>query len=350
MSARATALVLFLLTIAAAPSAVPLPAVVTGANIRAVSDERRGYGTGTSRMTIERLEKMGVNTIAVLMEGRMASVESTEIRLPPNREREAIERQLVDANAMRLATILIPHLYLDDGRWRGEIAFRDPRARDAWWTAYDAFIEAAAEIAARSGSTVLSIGVELKAMSNAPDTHARMRDLATRVRRVYRGLLTYNANWDEAEGVSFWGAVDLAGVNGYYPLTPDPERGAEQIARRLGALARYAKRDVLVLEVGYRSSPLSHVRPWEWPTEVQEIVDDNAQANAWAAVLAHWLGAPGVRGLCCWVVPTDPDDPASEPRHGFNPLNKPAEEIIGRAFLSVHGRPVHSGAALEGRR
>ena len=54
---------------------------------------------------------------------------------------------------------------------------------------------------------------------------------------------------------------------------------------------------------------------------------------AYAAMLAHWLEAPGVRGLLLWVVPTDPDDPASEPAHGFNPLNRPAEQVIRRAFL-----------------
>ena len=51
-----------------------------------------------------------------------------------------------------------------------------------------------------------------------------------------------------------------------------------------------------------------------------------------AAQRLHWLHADGVRGLMVWVVPTDPDDPASEPAHGFNPLNKPAEQVICRVF------------------
>jgi hypothetical protein len=311
---------------------VPLPRVVTGANVTPVGDERRGYGTRTAEETLLRLRKMGVNTIGVLMEGRMTSVDGLDVRAPSKRALESTTKMLADANAMHFATILIPHLYLDDGKWRGEIAFTDPDARDRWWSSYGEFIERAAEIAQSSGTTVLSIGTELKAMSKSEDTHRRMRALAERVKKRFVGLLTYNANWDEAEAVSFWDAVDIAGVNAYYPLVPDPARGAEQVARRLGALSQIAKREVLVLEVGYRSSPLSHVKPWAWPDQVTEVVDDASQASCWAAVLAHWLGAPGVRGLLIWVVPTDPDDPASEPRHGFNPLNKPAEEIIRRAF------------------
>jgi hypothetical protein len=316
------------------PTPIPLPHVVTGANLRPVGDKKRGYGTRTARETMERLRNMGVNTIAVLMEGHMRDLADTEIRPPSDTEQDAIADALFDANRLGLATILIPHIYLDDGRWRGEIALPDPERKERWWTSYFAFIACAQKIASRSGTTLLSIGVELKALSKSEDTRRRMIDLASRTRRDFHGLITYSANWDEAEQVAFWDAVDVAGVNGYYPLTPDPMRGAEAIARRLERLASIAAKEVIVLEVGYRSSPSSFVRPWEWPDQIGARVDDGAQVSAWSAVLASWLGAQRVRGLLVWVIPTDPDDPASEPRHGFNPLNKPAEQIIRRAFLS----------------
>lgn len=330
----------------APPSAEPLPAIVTGANLRPVGDDRRGYGTRAARQTMDRLKRLGVNTVSVLMEGRMENLSDPRIRLPDPSTLEDIKNALVDANALHLATILIPHLYLDDGDWRGRITLSEGERGEAWWASYSAFIEVAADIAASSGTTVLSIGVELKGLSRDSDTKRRMIDLAARVRRSFHGLLTYSANWDEAEDVAFWSAVDLAGVNGYYPLVPEPVRGAEAIARRLTRLSSIAGREVLVLEVGYRSSPLSHVRPWEWPSQVTQVVDDASQAHAWAAVLAHWLGAEGVRGLLVWVIPTDPDDPASEPRHGFNPLNKPAEEILSRAFLDRRdAQPRGAGAS-----
>ncbi len=72
-------------------------------------------------------------------------------------------------------------------------------------------------------------------------------------------------------------------------------------------------------------------------SDPEQAIDEAAQANAWAAVLTHWLPARGVRGLLVWVVPTDPDDPASEPRHGFNPLNKAAEQVIAKAFADAAG-------------
>lgn len=314
------------------PRANPLPEEVQGANLRPVGDERRGYGTATARRTMERLEHLGVNTIAVLMQGRMQSADDSTVEVASREELEPTRQALVDANRLGFATVLIPHIYCDDGSWRGRIDFASGPEADRWWASYESFILTAASVAARSGTTVLSIGVELKAMSSRPSTKARMIEVVDAVREEYDGLLTYSANWDEAEAVRFWDLVDLAGVNGYYPLEPEPVRGAEKVAGRLERLAEQSQRPVLVLEVGYRSSPLAHRRPWEWPEDVEPTVDHGAQAKTWAAVLSQWPRAQGVRGLLLWVVPTDPDDPASEPPHGFNPLNKPAEFVIARAF------------------
>ena len=321
-----------------APSVPPrtkiaLPKMVTGANLRAVGDVRRGYGTPKARETLSRLKSLNVNTVAILMEGYLENLESVSIEIPNRDHLARIEAALVDANRMGFSTILIPHLYLRDGGWRGHITMSEPQVRDRWWGSYTRFIEEAARISERSGATVLSLGVELKGMSGELDTRTRFRALRQRVQKLYRGLLTYSANWDEAESVKFWDLVDIVGVNGYYPLVPDVERGSEAIAQRLHELHQSTKKEVLVLEVGYRSGPMSHLKPWDWPEDVaNKDVDEAAQAKNWAAILTNWLTTDGIRGLLVWVIPTDPDDPASEPPHGFNPLNKAAEQVLKRAF------------------
>lgn len=313
------------------PEPVPLPARVEGANLRPVADAHRGYGSGRAIQTMTRLKGLGVNTLGILLEGRLTDAKTPEVRLPSHGALEAAREGLDDARALGLATVLIPHIYVEDGTWRGSLDFEGPEA-SRFWASYGDFIAAAADIADRAGATVLSLGVELKTLSAQPSSLVRMGSLSERVRGIYGGLLTYGANWDEMDDVVFWSAVDLAGVNGYFPLTPSPNQGAETVARSLASLSRKAGREVLLLEVGYRSSPLSHERPWEWPEQVHPVVDETAQARAWAAALGHWMDAPGVRGLLVWVVPTDPEDPEAEPKHGFNPLGKAAELVIERAF------------------
>lgn len=329
---------------------VPLPSPVTAANLRPVGDARRGYGSERAEETMLRLKKLGVNTIVFLLEGRMEGLDDSEIRPPEEDELDRVREGLSSARRLGFATVLIPHLYLDDGVWRGLIDPKTPAAAEDWWASYREFILGAARVARAGSATVLSVGVELKALSKEAETYEEMKRLVGDVRETFSGHLTYSANWDEAETVGFWDLVDFAGVNGYYPLEPDPVRGAEAVGRRLSALSKRAEREVLVLEVGYRAGPASHLKPWEWPEDVVEDVDENAQADAWAAVLAAWLHAPGVRGLGVWVIPTDPDDPASEPRNGFNPLNRAAEKVIERAFGLTQGAQAWDREADDGPR
>lgn len=317
--------------VAEALDPLPVPQRVQGANVRPVGDVRRGYGSSTARRTFQRLKRLGVNTVGILLNAQLRGLEDPSVQV----DRANLERArhaLLDARELGLATVLVPQLVLEDGTWRGNLNWTGRPGTEAWWDSYRRYVLRAAQVARTGGASLLSLGVELKSMSGTQDTRRRMSGLAQQARSIYSGPLTYHANWDEAEDVAFWDGLDLVGVNGYYPLRPDPVRGAEAVAVRLKRLARRTQRPLLVLEVGFRSSPHSHREPWAWPDAVDPVVDLSAQAQAFAAVLGSWPRVPGVRGLLVWVVPTDPDDPASEPRHGFNPLNKPAEGVLARAF------------------
>lgn len=316
---------------AVAPVRIPLPDPVQGANLREVGDLRRGYGSTTARRTMRRLKTMGVNTLGILVEAQLSDGNDRTLDV----ERKAFERArqaLLDANELGLATVFVPQLRLADGTWRGRLAPDGAPGSERWWSGYREFVLRAARIGEEASASALSLGVELKGLSARAGPAVRMRSLARQAREVFSGPLTYHANWDEADQVRFWDAVDLVGINAYYPLQPDPIRGAEGVAAELAALAGRTDRPVVAWEVGFRSGPVPHLEPWAWPDDVHPVVDQAAQARAWAAVLSAWLPAPGVRGLMIWVVPTDPDDPASEPAHGFNPLNKRAERVIARAF------------------
>ena len=40
-----------------------------------------------------------------------------------------------------------------------------------------------------------------------------------KIKEVYKGKLTYAANWDEFKRVPFWKALDYIGVDAYFPLS-----------------------------------------------------------------------------------------------------------------------------------
>ena len=51
------------------------------------------------------------------------------------------------------------------------------------------------------------------------------------VRQVYKGRITYAANWDKVGEVGFWDALDVIGVHAYFPLADGDNPDAETLRR-----------------------------------------------------------------------------------------------------------------------
>jgi len=95
------------------------------------------------------------------------------------------------------------------------------------------------------------------------------------VREVYKGSITYSANWDSIERIPFWDAVDLIGVQAYFPLSSSEnptsaqiEAGWEKHLSGLKALSkRHGDKRVLFAEIGYNRSPVAAQEPWAYKVE-----------------------------------------------------------------------------------
>lgn len=243
------------------------------------------------------------------------------------------------ARELGLATALKPHIWIR-GSWPGEVAMASDEEWAAWFADYGAFMLHYAELAEREGMEMLAVGTELRMATATRESD--WRELIGRVRQRYHGRLTYAANWDEMEHVPFWDAVDLIGVNAYFPLSPTAGDDAPTVAAlvaawapwraRLEALAaRHGKR-ILFTEAGYRPVARCHERPWE--QEGGEPSDD-CQARAWEALLHANGREPWFAGVFVWKwFPVEQDVPS---RATFSPQGRPAERILGAWFRGEPG-------------
>ena len=79
------------------------------------------------------------------------------------------------------------------------------------------------------------------------------------------------------------------------------------------------------------------------------VVDQQAQADAYQALLNALVNEPGFAGLFVWRLYADPDDVSQEAEWGFSPRGKLAELVLRDAFATHWAadgpRPV--GSALE---
>jgi hypothetical protein len=302
----------------------------------------RGYGTRFSAELLDELVRLGASWISVTPFGRLWSLSSTTIlpdfEAPYADNRESVARMIAQAHARGLKVLLIPHLWVETGGWRGEI---DPGSAEGWQayqSSYRAFVLDWAELAAAAHADAFSVGVECKSWSGRFDQ--TWRSLIADVRARFSGLLTYSANWDEAEGVVFWDALDLIGINAFYPLAQHAGasyaeylagawRARDALAQLSGALAM----PVLFVEVGYTTRRDAAVEPWLWPDDMRDVVlDEQEQARALSAVLEAFLPEPWFAGFFVWRYYANLDDVSQEEIWGFSPHGKAAEGVLQRNF------------------
>lgn len=311
---------------------------ITVGPIESSQQPGRGYGTPYTESLLDELAARGANWISVTPFGRIWSLQSTEILLdfeaPYADNRRAIQRLVQQAHARGIRVMLIPHLWVESGGWRGEM---DPGSDEGWAAyqeSYRRFVMAWATDAGRWGVDAMSIGVECKSWSGrfAPYWHALIAD----IRNVYPGLLTYSANWDEVDNVIFWDRLDLIGINAFYPLADhdnasyaDYVAHAEAAIAGLGDLARALDMPAVLIEVGYTTRQNAAVQPWLWPDDMQNVViDEWEQARALTALIETAAKQDWIAGLFIWRYYANLDDVSQEAAWGFSPHAKLAEHAI----------------------
>jgi hypothetical protein len=302
----------------------------------------RGYGTAYSEELLDELVRLGVNWISVTPFGRLWSLSSTEIQRDFEADyddnQQAIARMIEQAHARGLRVLLIPHLWVETGGWRGDV---DPGSPERWrryQQSYAEFVLGWARLAASAGADAFSIGVECKSWSGrfAPYWKRLIGD----VRTIFPGFLTYSANWDEAEQVVFWSELDLIGINAFYPLAQHDGAsydeylaGARRARDDVGRLARTLELPVLFVEAGYTTRRDAAVEPWLWPDDMTDVVyDEHEQARALSALLELFAPEPWFAGMFVWRYYADLDDVSQEHGWGFSPHGKLAEQVLSRAF------------------
>lgn len=304
-----------------------------------------GYGSPAFDRTLAEAQAAGATWIAITPFGRVANLSSTTIDLtfevPFERNRVDVVHAIDMAHARGLKVMLVPHLWVESGQWRGEI---DPGTREGWarWAdSYGRFLETWAVLAQSAHVEMLSVGVELT--SWVTSGHApSFEGVIHAVRRVYDGLLTYSANWDDVERTAILGDLDVIGINAFYPLAQRPGTHLPALAARARAIrdklhgfAELWGRPVLFTEMGYTTRPDPALRPWEWPDSMSDVpVDEQAQADAYRALLAPLLDDPDFAGFFVWRVYADPDDVSQEAPWGFSPRGKRAELVLRDAFAA----------------
>jgi hypothetical protein len=279
------------------------------------------YGTDASASSLAKARELGIDWISVTPFGFRRAGE-TGLRTGAWENDDAVKATIAQAHALGLRVLLKPHVWVRGGTLTHE--------------EYEPFLMHMAELARDTNADALSIGNELKLTA---DDDARWRGTIERVRGIYRGPITYGANFDEVFDVPFWDAVDWIGVSGYFPLVdePSPNRAAlidawQPIARRLEALSVKHQKPVLFTEIGYRSADGAAWRQWEIPRDAPLNLE--AQRVAYEAFFVTMWPRPWVLGAYPWKWFSYPNH-SGQASNDYEFENKPAADVIRRYYTTA---------------
>ena len=167
---------------------------------------------------------------------------------------------------------------------------------------------------------------------------ADWRRVIAAVRLRFTGQLTYGAIGADAwSRVRFWDALDVIGIDAYFPLSASGTPGAGVIASRwnryLPPIERLADREgkpIVFTELGFPSSVRAAAQPWSTGGRYS----GGAQRRALDGTFRALAGRPWLGGLYIWEWQANPRS-GGPGETGHTPQGKPAERSFATWFRSL---------------
>ena len=238
-----------------------------------------------------------------------------------------------------ISLMIKPQIWVSHGVFTGDISMNSDKEWLAFEKQYSEFILTYAKAASDLEAELFCIGTELKTVVRERPLY--WKSLIKDVRKIYKGKITYAANWDSYDAVTFWKDIDYIGVDAYFPLcnskTPTSDEcklGWQRHKEKLKSLAASENKKILFTEYGYCSTDYAAKEPWNPP---RGKVNLEAQKNALKALHNEFWKEDWFAGGYIWKWYHDHENSGGHEQSRFTPQNKPAEEVLKISMQK--GRP-----------
>lgn len=295
----------------------------------------------TNQGQIDPVLEINANYAAVMPFGFIRSLDNPNIIYNTQRQwfgetKDGARQYIEMLKKNRIKIMLKPQIWV----WRGEFTGYMKMTSEADWKiledSYRDFILDYAQLAQQTGTEMLCIGTELEQfIVNRPQY---WDDLITEIKSVYKGKLTYAANWDEYKRVPFWQALDFIGVDAYFPVaesqTPsvqEAKEGWQPWKEELASVSAKADRPVIFTEYGYRSVDFTGKEPWKSDRSMNQV-NLQAQTNTMQALYDEVWTEPWFAGGFIWKWFAHDSRSGGPENSRFTPQNKPVEKLIQQQY------------------
>jgi hypothetical protein len=287
------------------------------------------FDSNASNASLAALKATSTGWVGIDVFWYQDNISSTSIFPTSNSpSNESVATAILRCHELGMKVFLKPMVDPLDGNWRGEIP-----ATIAWFASYGKFIDGWASFSQANSVDLLCIGCEF----NGNDQDAvNWASIVSGVRQLYTGPITYAANWNEYQSISWWGLLDYMGIDAYFPLTKVADPTVEQLmagwspwVANIQAWQAFVGKPVLFTEIGYRSIQGTNENPGDYVTV--SPVDLQEQANCYNATFQEFYNKNWFYGFYWWNWETNPSAGGNADT-GYTPQNKPVQAILTRWY------------------
>ena len=230
-----------------------------------------------------------------------------------------------------------PHVWITGEGWPGEFKCETDQSWEIWEDSYYEYIMKFAEMADSLDVEVFCIGTEYRlAVRERTQFWERLIDS---VRNVYNGKVTYAANWDNYENVTFWDKLDFIGIDAYFPITKakHPKReelkiGFEKLSFQLKRFSDSCDRKILFTEYGFRSLDYSTSGYYKYQTD-ELSTNPELQADAYEAFLSVFWKESWIKGGFFWKYQFRSESELGGIKNNrYTPQFKPAQKVVSHYY------------------
>ena len=177
-------------------------------------------------------------------------------------------KTILYAHEKGLKVLLKPHIWVRGDGWTGAYHLQSESDWIQWEQEYLNYILPLAKIADSMNVEAFCVGLEFKRVIEArPDC---WKKFIREVRKVYGGQLTYAANWDNFNNISFWDELDFIGINAYFPLSESSNPSKKELLdawkqplEEIKDIQKRFNKPIVFTEFGYRSLDKATGNQWD---------------------------------------------------------------------------------------
>jgi hypothetical protein len=252
---------------------------------------------------------------------------------------EGIKSYIRNAKEHNFKVFLKPHTLTQyENVWSGTFGCTNEKDWKNLEKTYAKYILNLARIAQDYKVEAMSIGVEIDHFISTRKSFFNL--LIKSVRSIYKGKITYCANWDGINKISVWNQLDFIGIDSYFTISTDKtpllstcKNQLRSIKSMLNSLSKRYKKKIVFTEFGFQSREYAGYNPWSWEKNKRTKANMKAQETCYRAVLETFWNEDWFLGGFSWKWHLDYSRSGGNQDNSYTPQNKPAENIISNHYL-----------------